>query len=276
MSRRKTNRRPAFDICEDRRLMASGIHASFDGSTLSVQGTDAPDQIRIIQQNGSYLVSDLAQRFDARLVRTIVVEGAGGNDSITIVRSGFKGFPLTVTVRGGAGDDLIDMRGFGGRSATVLDGGEGNDRIDGAPGDDTLYGGLGDDTLNGLAGNDLLDGGAGRDSLDGGGGNDALYGGDDDDQIRGGVGNDVMVGGAGDDTLRGGGGNDRISGELGDDVLLAGAGQSLLEGGDGNDTLNGGNGNVTLDGGAGRNLLIPSSRRTAYRNASKTSGRKPA
>src|SRR5439155_25326938 len=101
--------------------------------------------------------------FAAASVKSIVVDGLGGNDSISIQSTDTDeetgavepGINLPTTLNGGEGNDKIR-------------GGDGVDSISGGNGNDKLYGFTGDDFLNGDAGNDFLVGGAGADHIDGG------------------------------------------------------------------------------------------------------------
>ena len=78
--------------------------------------------------------------------------------------------PVPVTMRGGAGDDVL----IGGDGSDKLIGGPGNDRLGGRGGDDQLYGGPGNDVLKGGPGDDVLHGGPGNDVLQGGSGENVL------------------------------------------------------------------------------------------------------
>jgi Ca2+-binding RTX toxin-like protein len=80
-----------------------------------------------------------------------------------------------IQVDGGAGDDVIEIKGKLG--ATVW-GGDGNDSIKGGDGDDVLLGGAGNDTIEGRKGNDVIVGGEGTDKLIGGDGKDVLIAGE--------------------------------------------------------------------------------------------------
>lgn len=88
---------------------------------------------------------------------------SGGNDDRVSVA---KDIAVPVTMRGGAGDDIL----LGGGGPDKLIGGQGNDRLVGWRGDDVLYGGPGDDVLIGGPGDDILGGGSGMDTLVGGSG----------------------------------------------------------------------------------------------------------
>ena len=78
-------------------------------------------------------------------------------------------------IRGGGGDDIIDMTSqrfeyIG--DGTSLRGGDGNDVLWANKGDNWLFGDLGNDRLVGASGDDLIVGGAGDDRMHGGGGDD--------------------------------------------------------------------------------------------------------
>ena len=68
------------------------------------------------------------------------------------------GFELAL-LTGGAGDNVFDASGFGGR--VVMRGNAGSDTLTGGRSNDTIEGGGGDDTLRGGPGDDLLRAGAG-------------------------------------------------------------------------------------------------------------------
>jgi hypothetical protein len=104
---------------------------------------------------------------------TVSIDSGGGDDIID------TRYYAGADLRGGSGNDLIDMSLMGSTSennalfSRVARGDEGNDtiigsvhadRLDGGAGSDTLFGGGGNDTLAGGAGNDLIDGGAGIDT----------------------------------------------------------------------------------------------------------------
>ncbi len=88
------------------------------------------------------------------------VNSGAGDDRVSVA----KDITVPVTMRGGAGDDVL----IGGAGPDKLIGGQGNDHLIGWRGDDVLYGGPGDDVLIGGPGNDMLGGGTGTDTLVGG------------------------------------------------------------------------------------------------------------
>lgn len=147
-----------FESLEGRTLMAGNplgvTQISYMGGVqLKVAGTSGNDQITVKKTaNGIVLgntggwVSTIAGSF-----KSILIDGAAGNDSITVDTS--------VTCE------------------TVLYGGLGNDSLTGGNGHDRLYGGDGADKYTGGAGNDVLVsiGGGQLDSLTGGVGNDSFW-----------------------------------------------------------------------------------------------------
>ncbi|MEO5822334.1 MAG: hypothetical protein ABIT71_17645 [Vicinamibacteraceae bacterium] len=272
---------------------SAAVTAQVVGNQLQVNGDGADDTITL-----RLLLGDTThvEVLDGAVVRgtfaratfaSILVQGAAGNDTITI----------------------SDANGvFTDTHVTVLDGGDGNDTITGGGGGEALSGGIGNDILNGGAGADTLIGGPDADTLTGGPGVDPHLGGDGDDTMiwnpgdgsepvdgEAGVDTFVFNGGAGVDTMtytangqrvtffRNPGaitmdigttenllinalaGNDVVTGGTGlnglitttinggdnDDTLTGGDGVDLINGEAGNDTLNGGDGNDTLTGGPG-------------------------
>jgi Ca2+-binding RTX toxin-like protein len=133
--------------------------------------------------------------------------GGAGNDTVI---GGDSPDGIGSEIGGGAGNDLIDLRGPGVFRAW---GGDGDDTLhasDGMEAGSNYWGGQGHDQLWGGVQGDRLFGGAGNDTLAGQDGNDTLDGGPGNDVLHGGVGNDVLHGGAGFDRLTGGAGADRF------------------------------------------------------------------
>ncbi|HEX2972916.1 MAG TPA: calcium-binding protein [Tepidisphaeraceae bacterium] len=187
-----------FEKLEARQLLS----AVLEDGTLTINGTDGADAIHVyplLEPLGSepigywpgeqliivesYVAVDVngsIEKFRDRDVLRIIINGLGGDDTIT----GAKLVPVTVDmsnpsggitgfrqlIHGGDGNDTIT----GSEGGDYIDGGSGNDLIRGAGGDDEIIGGDGEDTLLGEAGDDTLRGEAG-DSLDGGQGNNQLY-----------------------------------------------------------------------------------------------------
>jgi Ca2+-binding RTX toxin-like protein len=108
---------------------------------------------------------------------TIVVNGANGNDSITLsIQNGalvIEGLSSkvvidhfdandTIQINGLGGDDVINASAIGTDGPKlVFDGGDGADVLIGSGGNDTIHGGAGDDILEGGPGLDILDPGPG-------------------------------------------------------------------------------------------------------------------
>jgi Ca2+-binding RTX toxin-like protein len=152
-----------FESLESRQLMSAtaGPRALVpaDG-VLTIDGTDMADQIQIFRTSDDYLIIDhLAGRIDPKTGEFI--------PSTAIDR---RPVPVKevrlIVVKGGLGDDLIDVSAAG--IGAVLDGGRGDDVLIGSAKSDLLLGGDGNDRLFGLDGIDVLSGGRGKDYLDGG------------------------------------------------------------------------------------------------------------
>lgn len=222
------------------------LSASLDGGILDVRGRSIPDRILIRE--------DLNRQTGEKV---IVVEI---DSPFLDIPATYQEFPaakvLAISVRAGAGDDLVDLAiatyftpalaGIG--PVTVgsrIDAGSGKDTVYGGNARDLILGGIGADQLFGTDGNDRLDGGRGKDELHGGGGNDVLWGGLDDDFLGGGFGNDVLFGGYGNDRL-GSWGAGPLPNEPGDDLLVGGPGDDYLLGGAGTDRIYGGPGRDTF------------------------------
>jgi Ca2+-binding RTX toxin-like protein len=190
--------------------------------------------------------------------------GGAGNDTVSLVRTGFDD-PRHNALFGGTGDDNLDGGGLG-----LLQGNQGNDTLAGGS---TIYGGQDNDLIHASG---FAQGNKGEDSLQGAGGTDTLLGGQGGDTIDGGGGPDFLNGNLGDDHITGAGqlfgegGNDELylsssmtsstlDGGAGDDyfsVLGLGAPARIL-GGDGNDYVlsTAGSGSESIDGGAGNDTV---------------------
>jgi Ca2+-binding RTX toxin-like protein len=148
--------------------------ASFDGTTVSVRGTDHPETL-VLSMTSSGEVEINADEAGPGCTPTIFesvrcplaaggvrVDTLGGNDSVTALDLTEGSVPL-ITADLGAGNDRFQ----GGAGREVVTAGPGNDTLEGRGGDDSLDGGDGNDALSGDAGSDELHGGAGDDVLDG-------------------------------------------------------------------------------------------------------------
>ncbi|QOV87807.1 calcium-binding protein [Humisphaera borealis] len=223
-------------------------------------------------------------------VKAIVMNGNGGNDSLTVSDLVLK----PVTLNGGAGDDTL--RGGGGND--TLNGGNGADTLDGGRGGDVFNGGAGVDTvtyasrtkslyvnINNIADDgegfpdasvekdnvktdvENLKGGSAADWFMGSSAANTFQGFGGDDLLMGGAGDDVLIGGDGNDAFggEGGGGADKYYGEAGDDFFYGeGSDNVYFSGGDGDDefyvtfggTLVGGNGNDKFYAGGSAPITI--------------------
>jgi Ca2+-binding RTX toxin-like protein len=160
------NRIVAIESLERRRMLAS---TSFSNGTLKVVGDGSNETIIVgrsaaglIKLNGANVKVD-GQNLRVSQTQAIVVEGRGGNDTLTIRDA--NGPMPRATLRGEDGNDTLTTSAATG---------------------DRLNGGDGEDTLNSRGGNDLLFGGNDNDTLiwDAGGGNDVFGGGAGLDAIR--------------------------------------------------------------------------------------------
>jgi Ca2+-binding RTX toxin-like protein len=199
---------------------------------------------------------------------------AGDNEILFSIQDGYlkvngedpEGGPIAfsmvrhLSVRGGAGNDLIDLRALAPLApyAAQLEGG-GIDALAG-DGDDRIIGpavspeeaasdagrGLGIYVqFHGGRGSDLVVGSADQDAIYGGSGDDRLYGRDGRDDLYGGAGADRIFGGNNrspynsnkQEQINGGAGNDLLVGGRGDDELLGKEGFDKLHGGPGRDVM---------------------------------------
>ena len=234
----------SYTNLEPRKLLAS---ISFDGGTLSLDGSGGNDTFRV-NRSGTSLIARIDTPFEIvretfllSSVDSIEVAGRNGDDFFN------NGTSVQSTFHGHAGND----RAFGGYAADTFFGGEGDDFFYGRQGIDTAYGWNGNDVLHGAqnddllygqSGNDFIYGGPGNDLILGDQGNDRLFGLDGDDELSGGAGNDFVAGNAGLDALFGDAGNDVLRGGDDADELFGGVGSDLLLADDGNDTSYGGAG----------------------------------
>ncbi|MBL8793457.1 MAG: hypothetical protein JNM56_06115 [Planctomycetia bacterium] len=153
--------KPRVESLEQREVPTTGLvglrplDPALHNGVLTVLGNDAANTIDIRLVNNRIVV--LGESFAASQVKSIVVDGQGGDDFIQIDEAITKPTYLF----GGAGKDTI--RGGGG--ADRIFGGPGNDRLYGRGGNDQLLGGAGNDWLDGGAGNDLAHGGSGANTF---------------------------------------------------------------------------------------------------------------
>ena len=232
LQRRRKNRRKVHTIenLEDRRMLA--VAATWDAvvGKLEVTGTSDSDTIKIgsetldngdkvVTINGSTEIAGTTQ-ISASLVKEVELKGGDGNDLIDVKDVKAEDFTQL-------SDGKVELKGGDGND--VLKGSEFGDKILGEAGNDSVVGGAGDDLLIGSTGNDFIQGGVGADNVIGGDGNDYLYGDGDEDQISGDAGNDILGGGLSADALSGGDGNDYFVGATGVDSIDGGNGIDSIE-----------------------------------------------
>jgi hypothetical protein len=148
-------------------------------NTLTITGTNGPDQIAIAGSNDDPNALDIdlgngtRERFDRTTFNAISVFLGSGDDQFTEPAGVFA--DETLTVDAGSGNDHI-VTGDGNDSIFA---GDGNDTVLSGKGDDLVFGDNGDDFVDGQLGHDTAFLGAGHDSFqwDPGDGSDAVDGG---------------------------------------------------------------------------------------------------
>lgn len=157
-------------------LIVNGSSTAADTVALGYEGFG--DEPRITFAGGA------PASITASNIDRLELDGLGGADSITLDQTGAITTPETLVVRGGDGNDTIDMTDAPTNFAVTLRGG--ND-------DDTITGGSGGDTIDGEAGDDTLNGRGGIDTVNGGGNNDTIFWafGNGDETLQGGLGTDT-------------------------------------------------------------------------------------
>lgn len=184
----------------------------------------------------------------------------------------------TLTIRGGSGNDVVEVEKEYGRVEVKSNTRSGHVRTQrfsawrvdeivfyGYNGNDSftnktdvpsrVYGGNGNDVLVGGSGADYLNGGNDADAITGSEGNDTIDAGAGDDFVLGGSGHDFIDAAFGNDQVFGEDGNDSIYGGSGNDVLAGDDGADFIRGQDGNDRVHGGNHNDRLLGDAGIDVV---------------------
>ncbi len=96
------------------------------------------------------IYSEFGEAARIRLIRE--VRAGAGSDVVDMTSDRYSAELAGMTVRGGAGDDVL----WGAAGGNNLFGDTGNDWIAGGTGDDLIAGGSGDDTLVGCGGNDTF------------------------------------------------------------------------------------------------------------------------
>jgi len=196
-----------FDPLESRRLYS--IASTLDGyGTLVVQGDGANDVITV-QESGSTLLinqSPADMSWTPPPTTAIVMQTLSKSLSYAYLRP-----PIAVggSVSLSAVKKIV-VRGGAGDDLIVVNSSIPAD-VGGEDGNDVVYGSFADDRLDGGNGNDQLQGRRGNDVLLGGPGNDMLGGDDGNDNVSGGDDTDILMDDAGNDTYAGGAGRDLLT-----------------------------------------------------------------
>jgi Ca2+-binding RTX toxin-like protein len=165
-------------------------------------------------------------------LRAIVIDGLGGNDTITLIDD----VDVSAQLDGGAGDDIV----IGGEGNDYLTGGAGFDSLDGQDGTNTIsYADAPKGAIVNLTTNKAI--------KDGYGTADTLK---NIQNVEGSQYGDIITANSEKNFIDAGDGNDNIFAGGGDDVLIGGAGRDLLNGGEGVDTTT----YLTSSGGVNVNL----------------------
>jgi len=155
-----------FDLSS---LAGPALTFALDGGegvdTALIKGSSAGDHFSLSAAGGGTIALEHNGVFAGTLalsnVETLLLQGQGGDDTLTAG----NGFPagVALTIDGGGGNDTLG----GGDQADTLLGGSGNDTVTGGRGNDVAFLGSGDDTF-------VWNPGDGSDSVDGQGGADTL------------------------------------------------------------------------------------------------------
>ncbi len=254
-----------------------------------LNGNVPEDTEIIITRNGTNYAAVVAIMKD---VEEVVISGMGGGDTFA-AHGDFTGTSLsysTITLEGGAGDDVLDISGLHSAHRVLFRSNGGQDTIIGQlreqdviemPGSDaghtithnpdgttTLTAGVGSVTFTGPAAppaqtepDDTSPLGDGPDDVappDGAGAaaDLTLIGTGKADVLQGGEGADIIRGGEGSDFLGGGGGRDVILGGSDADDIFGGAGADMLYGDAGHDRIFGGDDGDMITGGTGNDTVF--------------------
>ncbi|MFO0878687.1 MAG: calcium-binding protein [Gemmataceae bacterium] len=150
---------------EQRTMPASLISATLSpAGVLTITGSAGPDTIEVSRINSTIQISGVGRTFSATQVRSLVINGLGGDDIIDLQSQSAQALGKPSVIRGGAGNDVIT----GSSANDVLRGEGGNDQLVGNAGADRLFGGSGIDALDGGSGNDWVEPGAVSEEASGG------------------------------------------------------------------------------------------------------------
>ncbi len=210
-------------------------------------------------------------------VSEVVADLGDGNNNIRF-NQGYLG---NVTIKGGNGNNKIDLGGVDGDPLIQL--GDGDNTIIGAAVDTTFIVGNGNNiitagnTRNIITtgnGNNRIVGGSEQDTITVGSGQNTIWGGAGDDEIIAGTGNNIIYGGTGANSIEiKGGGNNTIFGhgpndptnttaatvtatQVSANSVNTGDTTSTIIGGGGHDIIFGGGGDNSINGGAGRDIIF--------------------
>jgi hypothetical protein len=112
---------------EDRSMMAAGLSAALSSTgVLTITGTSGADAITVHDLNSKVTIDGITSSYTASQVKSIVINGGGGNDKITLDNGGKAGgLGIAVTINETAGNDtLVPTTGasllFGGTTSSSV------------------------------------------------------------------------------------------------------------------------------------------------------------
>ncbi|MGH8791894.1 MAG: M91 family zinc metallopeptidase [Stackebrandtia sp.] len=196
----------------------------------------------------------------------VVVRGGSGNDEVDIA----GGSTANVTVVGGDGDDTVragDATSGDAKGRNNIIGGAGNDEAIVNGDGNRVSTGAGNDTVRTFGNNNQISTGSGDDKIPAAGGDAYVSSGRGDDEIKVGHGdpelrrgnpsdgNNRIYGSEGKDEIDGGKGNDVVDGGSGDDEIYGHAGNDEILGGQGYDYIDGQDGDDVISGGDGTDTI---------------------
>jgi len=101
------------ETLEDRSLMTAGVSAALTSTgLLAITGTAGNDTIAIHESGNRLTIDGVAATFSAAQVKSIDIDGRGGNDPISLsVASGNTPLAVPVTIHGESGTDTVSAAG---------------------------------------------------------------------------------------------------------------------------------------------------------------------
>lgn len=244
-----------------------GCDVSFKDGHLQVKGGKGNDDIKLERENDKLKLTVNGQTRTYENVKSAEVRGGKGDDKIDVASDlGLE----RLHIDGGKGKDTIrnvatpsDSLECGAKNPfaqfkngqTTIRGGKGDDEVVTDAQRAEIYGGRGDDKITANADNVIAHGGRGKDTIQVTGNNAEIHGGRGQDTIRV-TGDHANVGGGrGDDTIHVKGDAARVRGRRGSDTIHVEGNNAEVHGGRGQDTIRVQGNNADVRGGAGEDTI---------------------